>query len=303
LQEYPRFTIDYDAVGSGDGVKKFLAGEVDFAATDTALADEQTGHLARGIQHIPLAAGTIGLVYNLPEVASLRLSREAYAGIFLGKITRWDDPQIVACNSGVTMPDREIVVVARQSASGTTHLLTAHLSAISDEWKEKFGPSDLVVWPARIVREGSNDQVAKKVLATIGAIGYVDMATAMRAGLLAARLQNRAGNYVSPGSASGTIALQEAQNGDLRISVADPAAHDGYPIVGYTWLLLWDRYENPHTADAIKQLVRWCLLVGQNDCERLGYVPLPQDIVSRSTLALESVKPGAPQTAAASVSQ
>jgi phosphate transport system substrate-binding protein len=129
-------------------------------------------------------------------------------------------------------------------------------------------------------------------------MAYVDLAAALRAGLPTAQLQNRAGQYVSPTGASGTIALQEAHNGDLRIAVADPAASDGYPIIGYTWVVLWDGYDEPETAGAIKQLLRWCLLVGQNDSERLGHVPLPPNIVSRSTMALESVKHRAPQTPA-----
>ncbi len=284
----PETSVVYDAVGSGEGVKRFLAGQVDFAGTDTALTGEQMAQVRDGAQHIPAVAGMVGLVYNLPGVGTLRLSREAYAGIFLGKITRWDDPVIAKCNPGTSLPQQDIRVVGRLDSSGTTYLLTNHLSAISEDWKEKYGATSLVSWPNGVLRQQGNEKVAETVKATPGAIGYVDMGTALREKLPAAWLENKAGAYVEPRLLNGTLALQEAKMvGDLRVYLPDPEGGNAYPIVGYSWLVIHRHYDNPETARAIKHLLRSCLLEGQKDCERLGYVPLPANVVSLGILALE----------------
>jgi phosphate transport system substrate-binding protein len=284
----PLIQVSYDAVGSSDGVKRFLAGEIDFGATELALTDQQMATIGGSIQHVPMTAGVISLVYNLPEAPRLQLSREAYAGIFLGKITRWDDPVLAKCNPFTQLPDREIRVVALSEASGPTYILTNHLSTISPEWAERYGPRDLVDWPEGVELQPGLEESAETVEATVGAIGYVDLGTQRKFGLPAAWLENKAGTYVDPRRRTGMQALQGVKlPADGRAYVPDPAGDQSYPIVGYTWLLIHNDYETPEKRRAIKQLVRWCLLDGQIECHRMNFVRLPGDVAGQNILAME----------------
>jgi phosphate transport system substrate-binding protein len=284
----PRIQISFDAVGSNEGVKRFLAGQIDFGATEHALNDEQMAKIGGSIQHIPVTAGVISLVYNLPEVPKLQLSREAYAGIFLGRITRWNDPVLAKCNPFTPLPDKEIRVVALSEASGPTYILTNHLSAVSPEWAESYGPQDLVAWPEGVLLHSGLEESAETVKATPGAIGYVDLSVQRKFGLPAAWLQNKAGTYVDPRRRTGMQALQGIKlPPDGRAYVPDPAGDQSYPIVGYSWLLIHNDYETPEKRRAVKQLIRWCLLDGQIESHKMNFVRLPGDVAGQNILAME----------------
>jgi len=290
-KEHPNVVVDYDIVGSGEGTKRFLEGTVDFGASDAALTDEEIASVKRGAVLIPVTAGSIVLAYS-PEglPAHLKLSRSVYADIFLGKITDWNDPRIAAINPGVTFPDRDIQVVARQDGSGTTFAFTNHLSAISEDWRKGPGAHKSLAWPSRASLANGNDGVAGQISQGVGMIGYVEYGTAKRAGLGMAWLENKVGNYIKPTGTSGLeTVLQTKLPTNLRVFIPDPEGKDSYPIVTYSWLLLYGKYDDPKKLNAMKAVVRWCLDEGQQESESLGYIRLAPHVVSAAIHALESI--------------
>jgi len=290
-KEHPNVVVDYDIVGSGEGTKRFLEGTVDFGASDAALTDEEIASVKRGAVLIPVTAGAIVLAYN-PEglPPHLKLSRSVYTDVFLGKITNWNDPRIAAINPGFAFPDRDIQVVVRQDGSGTTFAFTNHLSAISEEWRKGPGTHKSLAWPAHPSRANGNEGVAWSIQRGVGMIGYVHYGTAQRAGLGMAWVENKAGNYIKP---TGTSGLQTLLQGklptDLRLFMPDPDGKDSYPIVTYSWLLLYGKYDDAKKLSALKEVVRWCLDEGQEYSESLGYLRLAPHVVSAATHALESI--------------
>jgi phosphate transport system substrate-binding protein len=288
---HPNVAVNYDVVGSGEGTKRFLEGTVDFAASDAALSDEEAASVTRGAVLIPVTAGSIVLAYS-PEglPPQLRFSRSVYADIFLGKITRWNDERIAAINPGVTFPDRDIQVVVRNDGSGTTFVFTNHLSAISEEWREERGVGKTMGWPSHVSRADGNEGVAGSILRGVGMLGYVEYGIAKRTGLGMAVLENKAGNYVNPTGASGLeTLLQTKLPTNLRVFMPDPDGKDSYPIVTYSWLLLYGKYDDPKKHDALKDVVRWCLDEGQQESESLGYIRLAPHVVSAANQALQSI--------------
>jgi phosphate transport system substrate-binding protein len=296
---HPDVAVAYDAVGSGEGVRRFIGnavkdGEiVDFGASDSAMTDEQMAQTVRGAILVPATAGSVVLAYNLPNFQSeLRLSRDAYVGIFLGRIKSWNDRAIAATNPGVTLPKITIVTVARQDASGTTFAFTKHLDAISPEWSSRFGAATLIDWPGNAMRALGNENVAGRIQHSEGSIGYVGYEFAHRLGLKMARLQNRAGNFVEPGDQTGMAALSAAElPANLRLFIADPGGRDAYPIVTFSWILLHRSYDDPRKAKALRDLFRWCLIDGQRLASDLGYVPLSPNVSSKALAALGEVGP------------
>ncbi len=290
-KQNPGVVVDYDIVGSGEGTKRFLAGSVDFGASDAALSDEEMASVQRGAVLIPVTAGVIVLAYS-PEglPPRLKLSRSVYADIFLGKITRWDDERIAAINPGVAFPKNEIQVVVRQDSSGTTFAFTNHLSAISDEWRKGPGTSKSPGWPAHPARANGNEGVAGTIARGVGMIGYVHYGTAQRAGLGMAWVENKAGNYIKPTGTSGLETLLHTRlPANLRVFTPDPDGKDYYPIVTYSWLLLYGKYDNAKKLDALKDVVRWCLDEGQQESESLGYLRLAPHVVSAATRSLDAI--------------
>ncbi|MGO8748496.1 MAG: phosphate ABC transporter substrate-binding protein PstS [Thermoguttaceae bacterium] len=290
-EQHPDVVVDYEAVGSGEGTKRFLEGTLDFGASDAALTDEEMASVQRGAVLIPVTAGSIVLAYNhhgMPP--KLKLSRSVYADIFLNKITRWDDDRIAAINPDVTLPKLDIVVVVRRDSSGTTFAFTKHLSAISEEWRKGPGERKILGWPAHPVRADGNEGVAGTISNLDGAIGYVHYGTARRIGLGMAWVENKAGSYIKPGGTSGLESLLQAKMpSNLRLFMSDPDGKDSYPIVTYSWLLLYGKYDDPKKLDMLKDFVRWCLDDGQEESESLGYIRLAPHVVSAATHALESV--------------
>jgi phosphate transport system substrate-binding protein len=293
---HPRTVITYDPVGSGEGVRRFVGRaatedeRVDFGASDAAMRDDEIAAVPNGALLLPMTAGSVALAYNLPDVPALKLSRQAYAGIFMGQVRNWNDPLIARANPGVKLPNLTIATVVRQDGSGTTFAFTKHLDAINDNWRAQYGAATLVNWPGNSMRASGNEGVASRVKQSVGAIGYVSYEFAIRAGLTTALLQNRAGSYVVPGPESSMAALTDAELPDnMRLYVPDPERAGAYPIVTLTWVLLYRHYEDTQKFQELNNLFRWCLTSGQTYAANLGYTPLPARIQQRAIAALDGV--------------
>ena len=279
---HPNVQVDYQSIGSGGGVKSFMDRTVDFAASDAAMKPEDMAKVEGGVQLVPMTAGSIVLAYNLNGIPSLRLSREAYTGIFLGKVTKWTDPIIAKENPGVKLPNDPVNVIVRADSSGTTFVFSQHLSAVSPEFAKSVGTNNMPNWPAG-TRSKGNEGVTASLLTTPGSIGYVEYGYAHSQNLHMAALENKSGNYVSATTDSARAALASATlPTDLIAWVSDPDAKDAYPIVTFTWMILYKKYDNKEKLDALKSLVAYGLTEGQKDSEALGYVPLPDAVVSRA---------------------
>jgi len=287
---HPDVEVDYQSVGSGSGVKSFIDKTVDFGASDAAMSAEEMQRVDGGVQLLPLTAGSIVISYNLPEVKDLKLSRKAYAGIFLGTVKRWNDPLIAQANPGVQLPDKPINVVVRADSSGTTYVFTKHLSAISPEFASSPGTDKMPAWPVG-TRSKGNEGVTASLKTTPGSIGYVEYGYAKSQNLPMALLENRSGAYVPATTASGQAALASAPLPENLIAWApDPEAKDAYPIVTYTWVLLYRKYTVRKKLEAIRELFNYALTEGQKDAEALGYIPLPSAVVERDKAALQGLK-------------
>ncbi|MGD1803943.1 phosphate ABC transporter substrate-binding protein PstS [Dapis sp. BLCC M126] len=283
--------VDYQSVGSGAGVERFTQELVDFGASDVAMKDDEIAKVSRGVLMLPMAAGSIVLAYNVPGVSDLKLSREVYVDILLGKITKWNDSKIAAINSGVNLPNLPITVVHRSDGSGTTGVFTKHLSAISPEWKQKVGEGKTVQWPTGIGGQ-KNDGVAAGIRQTEGAIGYIEFGFSKNAGLPTAALENKSGKYVkaSLDSAKATLAAVKLP-GNLRAFISDPGGGDSYPIVTYTWMLIYGQYE-PAKAQAIEKMIEYGLNEGQKVSADLGYIPLPDNVRQTVAAAADKISSG-----------
>lgn len=289
-KQHPNVKVAYQSVGSGAGVEQFTQGTVDFGASDTAMTDEEITAVQKGVALLPMTAGSIVLAYNLPDVPELKLSRQVYADILLGKITKWNDPAIAGLNPDAQLPDSEITVVYRSDGSGTTGVFTKHLSAINPEWQEKVGEGKTVEWPTGVGAKG-NEGVTAQILQTEGAIGYIEYGYAKQQEIATASLENKAGKYIKPSSESaanalGAVTLPE----NLRAFISDPEGEESYPIVTYTWILAYGTYDNADKLQAFKDVINWSLTDGQTYAEELGYIPLPENVVQTVQTKLETIK-------------
>jgi phosphate transport system substrate-binding protein len=277
-------TVDYQGKGSGAGIQDFINRTVDFAASDAAMTDEEMAKVPGGVQLLPMTGGEIIIGYNLPGgPKGLKLPRDVYPAIFLGKITKWTDPKIKAANPGVALPDLDMTVVRRADASGTTFVFTTHLSAISEEWKKGPGAGTTVNWPKsdKFVASPKNDGVTATIKQTPGSIGYIEFAFAKFAKIEMAVLQNRAGQFVGPGGEGGPAALAGVQlPPNLRAWVSDPDGAKAYPIATYTWMLFYKDNKDPKKAAALRELVEFCLTDGQKMSAGMGYIALPDNVVA-----------------------
>ena len=294
-EHHPNFPISYEAVGSGEGVRRFLAEELDFAGSDAALSDEEMAQVKRGAQLVPATAGIIVIAYHVKGLSGpLKLPREVYSDIFLGKITRWNDSRIQAANPDLKLPNETITIAARQDSSGTTYAFTNHLSTISQEWRDRGpGTGKVVDWPGNAMVARGNEGVAALIKIGEGSIGYIEYGFAKRLGLPMAWLQNKSGRFVAPNEDSGTETLAKNASTmpeNLRLMIPDPDGEDAYPIVTLSWLLVYRSYPDQAKASAIKQFVNFGLTEGQRYSRELGYVPLPDEIVSRSKKALDNIQ-------------
>ena len=276
--------IDYQAKGSGAGVLDFINRTVDFAASDAAMKPEEIAKVKGGVVLLPMTAGKIVIAYNLPgNPKELKLPRDVYPDIFLGKITKWNDPRIQSANPDLKLPDLPITVVRRADSSGTTYVFTNHLSAISPDWKNGPGAGTTVNWPGsdKIVAAPKNDGVTATIKQTPGAIGYIEYAYALGAKVPMADLQNKAGKFVRPTTESGKAALASAQlPEDLIAWVLDPEGDESYPIATFTWMLFYKENTNPKKAEVLREMVEYGLTEGQKISAKMGYIPLPENVVT-----------------------
>jgi phosphate transport system substrate-binding protein len=302
-EEAPGITFEYAGVGSGKGIEFFLAGkdpagkvfdgaDVDFGATDAAMSDKDLARVGeRGALMVPTTGGMVVLAYNLPGIDGLRLSRAAVEGIFTGSIKSWNDPVIAAANPGMELPNKSVTPVVRRDSSGTTFIMTSHLGAAFPAWRDGPGVGKQIGWPGSTMRVNYNEGVAQRVKISTGSIGYMEYQFAKRLGLPMAILENKAGEYVAPTPESGSAGLGSAPEvpDDLRVFVPDPPGAGAYPIVGYTWLLLYRSYPDAAKRDALKAAVTWGLTEGQPIAEEMGYIPLPDDMVDMARAKLDAI--------------
>lgn len=287
----PNLQVDYQSVGSGAGVERFIQELVDFGASDVAMTDEEIAQVNRGVILLPMTAGSIVLAYNLPDVSGLKLSRQVYVDILLGKITNWNDPQIAAINPDITLPDQTITVVYRSDGSGTTGVFTKHLSAISPEWKETVGEGKTVQWPVGI-GGAKNDGVTAGIRQTEGAIGYIEYGYAKTANLNMASLENSSGNYIEPTAESATATLGAVTLPEnLRAFITDPEGENSYPIVTYTWMLAYGEYPDAAKAQGVEKMIEFGLNEGQQVSGDLGYIPLPDNVRQKVLQAADKISP------------
>jgi len=288
-QLHPNVEINYQALGSGAGIKQFQQGLVNFGASDAAMTDEEMAAVKPGVVLLPMTAGSIVLAYNLPDVTGLKLSREAYAGIFLGKITQWNDPIIAKANPGAKLSDTKITVVSRSDGSGTTFVFTSHLSAISAAWKSGPGAGKTVNFPVGVAGKG-NPGVTALIKQTPGAIGYVEFGYAEQTRMPMAELENQAGKYLKANLETETAALAGVElPANLRAWITDPAGANAYPIVTYTWLLCYKKYDDPKIAQTLKDVIHYGLTDGQKFSVDLGYIPLPSNVIDKVSKAAQSI--------------
>jgi phosphate transport system substrate-binding protein len=287
---HPAVQINYQALGSGAGVKQFQDGLVNFGASDAAMTDEEIAAVKNGVVLLPVTAGSIVLSYNLPGgPKELKLSREAYIGIFLGKITQWSDPAIAKANPGEKLPDTKITVVTRSDGSGTTFVFTSHLSAISEDWKKGPGPGKSVNFPVGVAGKG-NPGVTALIKQTPGAIGYVEYGYAEQTKMPMALLENKSSKYVKADLESAKKALSGVElPANLRAWLPDPEGAEAYPIVTYTWLLCYKKYDDPNVSKTLKSVIEFGLTQGQSYSAELGYVPLPPNVVTTVQKALGEI--------------
>jgi phosphate transport system substrate-binding protein len=284
--------INYQAIGSGGGIKQLTEGTVDFGASDMPMTDEQIAALKVKPLHFPTVLGGIVLTYNIPGVASgLKLTPEAVAGIYLGEIKKWNDPKIASENKTVKLPAEDIFVVRRSDGSGTTFVFTDYLSKVSPEWKKKVGASTSVQWPTG-VGQAKNDGVAGTIKQTPNSIGYVELTYADTNKLPFADMKNAAGKWVKASFQSVTDAAASSKDlaDDFRGSITNASGAGAWPISSYTWLLIPTQIPDAGKKKAITDFLTWMLTTGQKDAQGLSYAPLPKSIVEKEKKQIALVK-------------
>jgi len=285
---HPDVQINYQSIGSGGGIKQVTEKTVDFGASDAPLTDEQL-QKAQGVQHIPTVMGAVVIVWNLPDVKELRLAPETLAAIYLGKITKWNDPAMQKENPGAKLPDMAITVAHRSDGSGTTNIFTDYLSKVSPEWKVGPGKGTSVNWPAGLGGKG-NEGVTGVVKQTEGAIGYVELAYANQNKLPTAELRNHDGQWVKPTLEGVSAAAAKATiPDDYRVSITDQPGKDAYPIAAFTYLLVYRDQQNAQKGDALLEFLWWAEHEGQKDAAALDYAPLPKAVVQKVEQTLKGM--------------
>ncbi|HUA00515.1 MAG TPA: phosphate ABC transporter substrate-binding protein PstS [Candidatus Aquilonibacter sp.] len=281
---HPDIQINYQPIGSGAGIRQVLAGTVDFGASDGPMTDEQLAQSKVKILHFPTVLGAVVPTYNIPGVtASLNFTQKVLAGIYLGEITKWNDPEIVKANPGVKLPADDIVVVHRSDGSGTSYIFTDFLSKASDEWKSKVGKATSVNWPVGLGGKG-NDGVTGLVKQTPDSIGYIELIYALQNNITYGAVQNAAGKFLKADLAGVTAAAAGAAKempDDFRVSITNAPGAAAYPISSFTWLLIPAQIQDATKRDAIKTFLKWMMTEGQSYNEGLSYAKLPKPVVAK----------------------
>jgi phosphate transport system substrate-binding protein len=286
--------VNYQSIGSGGGIRQFIARTVQFGATDGPMTDDQIKEAKSPVLHIPLTMGAVVPTYNLPKMAhSIRFTPEALVGIFLGQVKTWNDPALAQPNPDLTLPSTPIVVVHRSDGSGTTYVWVDYLSKVSPEWKTKVGTATSVNWPVGLGGKG-NEGVAGTVQQTPGAIGYVELTYALQNKMSVGEVKNQAGNFVEPNIDSVTAAAAGAIAtipDDLRYSITNASGDKAYPISGTVWALVFQDMPAGPERKGLVGFLRWIVKDGQSMCGPLKYAPLQKELAERALKKLESVEP------------
>ncbi len=289
FDEYKNMTgvqFNYQAIGSGGGIKQVTEGTVDFGATDGPMTDKQLSEAkskqGTDVLHIPTVMGAVVVSYNLPKVSGkLNLDGETLANIFLGKVTKWNDGAIAKLNPKVSLPNKAIIVAHRSDGSGTTFIFTDYLAKVSKDWESKVGKGTSVNWPVGLGGKG-NDGVAGLIKQTEGSIGYIELAFAVQNKIAYANMKNKAGNIVEATFASVSAAAEGASKNmpsDLRVSITNADGKNSYPISGFTWLLVYKNMKDEAKANSLVKFLKWAMGKGQSFATDLYYAPLPKAVI------------------------
>ncbi|MDD5170471.1 MAG: phosphate ABC transporter substrate-binding protein PstS [Syntrophales bacterium] len=298
FDQYNKLTgvkVNYQPIGSGGGISQITEGTVDFGASDGIMTPDQQAKAESKhgpILHIPMTVGSVAVIYNLPAVSSgqLKLTGDVLANIYLKKITRWNDPAITAINAGLQLPDTAIAVVHRSDGSGTTYIFTNYLSKVSRDWSAQVGNATSVSWPGDIGGQG-NAGVAGQVQQLPGAIGYVELAYAIQNKISWASIKNNSGNYIEPSLAATTKAADGVVlPDDMKIMLTDSTNPDAYPIVGFTWILVYANQTDRVEGEALVKLLWWAIHDGQQYTEALSYGSLAAPVVAKAENQVLSIK-------------
>jgi phosphate transport system substrate-binding protein len=285
--------FNYQSIGSGGGIKQITAQTVDFGASDKFLSDDELKGAPAKLIHIPTVMGAVVVTYNIPGVPTgIKLSSEDVADIFLGKITKWNDPKITNDNPGIKIPEKPIVVIHRSDGSGTTSIFTDYLSSVNKEWSTKVGKGASVKWPVGLGGKG-NEGVAGQVKNTQFSIGYVELAYAVENKLPYAFLKNKDGNFAEPTIKSISAAAAGAAKNmpaDYRISLVNQPGKETYPVVGFTWLLVYEQQKDKVKGQKLVEFLNWSLHKGQKLAGPLLYAPLPENVVKMVDKTIKSLK-------------
>lgn len=284
--------INYQSIGSGGGIRQLAAGTVDFGASDMPLNDEQAKQIPQPIFQLPTVLGSVVPAYNIAGVtAEVKFTPEVLAGIYLGKITNWNDKAIAAANPGVSFPDKPIVVAHRSDGSGTTFVWTDYLSKVSPEWKSQVGSNTSVKWPVGLGGKG-NEGVAGLIRQMDGGFGYVELIYALQNKIPYGPVKNAAGQFVKASLQSTTAAAAGAKIGatDFRVSITNAPGKDAYPISSFTYLLVPKQWKDGNKKNAFVAFLNWMLDQGQGQVESLDYAPLPKDLVEKERAVIKTIK-------------
>jgi len=291
---HPDIQINYQSIGSGGGIRQVTEGTVDFGASDGPMTDEQLKAFQQkrgsAVLHFPTVLGAVVPIYNVPGAGELNFTPEALVGIFLGKITKWNDPEIAKANPKAKLPGSDIIVVHRSEGSGTTYVWVDFLSKVSEEWKNRVGRNTAVNWPVGIGGKG-NEGVAGQVKQTVNSIGYVELIYAAQNKMSYGRVRNHAGNFVKADLASVTAAAAGVDvPEDFRVSITNAPGKTAYPIASFTWLLVPGKIDDKQKRAVITGFLRWMLGPGQKLTEALEYAPLPKAVVAREEKAIAKIQ-------------
>jgi phosphate transport system substrate-binding protein len=284
--------VNYQSIGSGGGIRQVLAGTVDFGASDGPMTDEQLKEAKIKILHIPTVMGAVVPAYNVPGVSGeVKFTPQALAGIFLGKITSWNDPAITGSNPDIKLPNQPIIVVHRSDGSGTTYIWTDYLSKVSPDWQGQVGKGTSVKWPVGLGGKG-NEGVAGLVRQMQGAIGYVELIYAVQNKITYGSVKNGAGGFVKASLGSVTAAAASVKNmpADFRVSITDAPGKDAYPISSFTWLLIPAQSKDATKGKIIVDFLNWMVDDGQKMTADLSYAPLPPTVAAKVKDAIKQVR-------------
>ena len=291
-QQHPEIEINYQSIGSGGGIRQVTAGTVDFGASDGPMSDEQLAAAKFKILHLPTVLGSVVPAYNIPGVkGELKFTPDVIAGIYLGKITSWNDPAIGKANPGVSLPNQPIVVVHRSDGSGTTYIFTDYLSKVSAEWRDSVGKGTSVRWPVGLGAKG-NEGVAGMVRQMEGAFGYVELIYALQNNITFGSVQNATGAFVKASLDSTTAAASSMKSipADFRVSITNAPGKDAYPIASFTWLLIPADWKDKTKEKVIVDFLNWMLDQGQTMTADLNYAPLPDGVKQKEREAIKTIR-------------